>query len=74
MTATRAWAALLSAITAYEILAPDGHLLTEGVRAARAKHPALDAAVTSSIVITCLHLLDALGPTDPFKLLAVVRR
>lgn len=73
MRARYAWPALIGAVTVYEIVADDHELLTAAVRRARDRHPAIDAAVTSSIVITALHLLDALGPLDPFRLLSVLR-
>lgn len=73
MTAGRAWAILGAAITAYELLVDDDHLLTAGVRRGRARSRVANAAIVGGVVTTALHLLDALGPVDPYRALHAVR-
>lgn len=61
---------LLVAVVAYEVAARDEQLLSRGVDRARAKHPALDAAITSAIVVTAGHLLRVWpARLDPFGMM-----
>lgn len=74
MTATKAWAILLASITIHELTCHPDHLLTAGIDRARAKHPALDAAITIAVAVTAGHLTRTIPPSiDPFRLLAVLR-
>lgn len=57
ITAERAWAGLIGAIAVYEALAPDNHLLSEGVDRMIDKHPIATRAV---IGYTSLHLMNLL--------------
>jgi len=72
MRAQHGWAALIAGIAAWEITAlrrnPDA-LLSRGMDAARARHPALNAACTLTVLITAGHLLRWLpASVDPFSL------
>jgi hypothetical protein len=53
MTATRGWAAVLALAGLYEVLAPEGELLSEGVDRALEKRKAL---TVSAIGLVSLHL------------------
>lgn len=64
ITAGRAWAGIGAAVLAYELLAPEGQLLSEGVDRALERHPIL---VRAAIGATALHLLNLLPEKiDPF--------
>ena len=52
-TADRAWLALATAVAVYELLAPRGELLSEGVARWRAARP---AATHAGIVYLAAHL------------------
>lgn len=72
MTAGKAWLTLITAITTWEIYAlrtnPD-RLLSRGMDAARASHPATNAACTVAVIITAAHLLRCIpSAVDPFRL------
>lgn len=56
ITAERAWAGLISGIVLYEAVAPQNHLLSEGVDRMIDKHPVATRAV---IGYTALHLCNA---------------
>lgn len=57
ITAERAWIGLGVLITAYELTAPQGHLLSEGVDRSLEKHPVL---TTLAIGTVALHLCNVL--------------
>lgn len=57
LTAGRAWAALGAAVLAYELAAPEGQLMSEGVDRALEKHKALTTAAVGAV---SLHLLNVL--------------
>lgn len=58
------WIALASFITALEVIAPDGELLSEGVDRGLEQHPLL---VRAAIIVTAAHLLNLLPEkVDPF--------
>lgn len=64
-TAGRAWTAIGLGVVAYELAAPKGQLLSEGVDRALDAHRAL---TLGAIGITALHLANLLpGRLDPFK-------
>lgn len=73
MRTGRAWAVLVSALGAYELLCPDGQLLTDGVDAACAKHPALRGVIAVGVVGTAAHLLGYRGRLDLFRALGALR-
>ena len=75
VTAGQAWSALAGAIAAYEVLAADGQLLSEGVTAARARHWSFNVAFVGGVLVTAAHLLDGLPKrVDPFtQALRVIR-
>jgi hypothetical protein len=63
-TAETAWIVLLAGVTAWELLAPTGHLLSEGVDRAIERHPVITRA---AIAVTALHLMNLLpSQVDPF--------
>lgn len=65
--ADKAWLALVVGILVYEIAAPAGELMSEGMDRYRARHPWL---ATSAIVITAAHLLRLMpARLDPYRLL-----
>ncbi|MFE5290350.1 hypothetical protein ACFRAQ_35825 [Nocardia sp. NPDC056611] len=72
-TAENAWAVLLASVIAWEVLAPPGQLLSEGVDRALQRRPALTRA---AITVTALHLANLLPhKVDPFThLLNLSRR
>lgn len=74
MTVGRAWAVLIGGIIGWEIIAPPGHLLTDGVRRGRDTHPLADVAIVGVIVGTAGHLLGIWGVADPFRLFTPIRR
>lgn len=58
------WTALAGVVTALEIVAPEGELLSEGVDRGLERHPLL---VRAAIVITAAHLLNLLPErVDPY--------
>lgn len=66
-TAENAWAVLLTAVIAWEVLAPPGQLLSEGVDRALQRQPVLTRA---AIAVTALHLANLLPRAgDPFTYL-----
>lgn len=70
LTAERAWLSMGLGILAYELAAPDGQLLSEGVDRALIKHP---TATKIAIGVTALHLANSfeavkLEKFDPFCL------
>jgi hypothetical protein len=68
ITAPRAWAVMAAGIVAYELAAPPGELLSEGVDRALEKSPLAKAATLVLIGATALHLANALPDAiDPFK-------
>ncbi|MGH3956493.1 MAG: DUF7427 family protein [Mycobacterium sp.] len=70
-TADRAWLALGAGIVAYELAAPRGELLSEGVDRYLARRPWLTRAV---VVVLAAHLLNVLPePVDPLHQIAKVR-
>ena len=73
MRGEHAWAALIGAVTAWEVFAlrtdPD-RLLSRAVDRTRDRHPIVNAAVSVVIVATAGHLLRALGPYDPYSLVS----
>lgn len=61
--ANYAWAALAAGIIAYDVLAPDGETLSEGVDRALERHP---VATLATIGTVALHLANILPPAiDP---------
>lgn len=66
ITAGKAWIGLAAGVVAYDILCPEGEMLSEGVdRGLEANRTATIAAVG----VTALHLLNVLPPSvDPFSL------
>jgi hypothetical protein len=65
-TAEIAWLALGAAVLAWELSAPENHLLSEGADRALKRAPILTRA---AIAITALHLANALPPRiDPYVL------
>lgn len=72
-TAENPWAVLLAAVIAWEVLAPPGQLLSEGVDRALQRQSALTRA---AITVTALHLANLLPRrVDPFThLLNLSRR
>ncbi len=73
MSGARVWAVVLGVVAVHELTADDDQLLTRVLHRARARHRHLDAAITTGVLVTALHLLDALGPADPFRLLHAIR-
>jgi len=57
LTAERAWAGLIGAITLYELVCPPNQTLSEGVDRAISKHP---VAVPLAIGYTAAHLCNIL--------------
>ena len=65
LTAGRAWGVMAAGIVAYELAAPQGELLSEGVDRALEHNRLL---TTAAIGVTALHLLNVIPPRyDPFK-------
>lgn len=65
LTAARGWLAIAGLVTAYELAAPQGELLSEGVDRALNSHPLLTKA---AIGVTALHLVNMIPERlDPFK-------
>lgn len=63
LTAPRAWSAIATAILAYELSAPEGQLMSEGVDRALEKHKTL---TTLAVGTVALHLLNVLpAKADP---------
>lgn len=67
-----AWAALCCLITGYEVWAlrtDPTRLLSRSLDRIRATHPAANAAVSATILVTAAHLLRWLpSAVDPFRL------
>lgn len=64
LTAKRAWAIIGLGVLAYEMAAPPGELLSEGVDTKLSQHPILTRA---AIGVTALHLMNLLPEKiDPF--------
>ncbi|MEV6219782.1 hypothetical protein [Nocardia sp. NPDC051833] len=64
ITAGHLWLALAGVVTALEVIAPDGELLSEGVDRGMERHPLL---VRAAIIMTAAHLLNWLPERlDPF--------
>ncbi|TDP29777.1 DUF7427 family protein [Nocardia ignorata] len=58
------WLVLAGAVTALEVVAPEGELLSEGVDRGLEQHPLL---VRTAIIITAAHLLNLLPEKiDPY--------
>lgn len=71
LTAKRAWIALGVLVAAYEIAAPEGELLSEGVDRAIMEHK---TATIGAIAVTALHLANVLPEQiDPFHHLTKLR-
>lgn len=63
LKASRAWLGIAAGVLAYELLCPDGELLSEGADRGIEKHPLL---VPLAIGVTALHLANVLPPrVDP---------
>ncbi|AYR03260.1 hypothetical protein SEA_OCTOBIEN14_125 [Gordonia phage Octobien14] len=75
LTAKRGWMALALSVLVYEVAAPEGELLSEGVdRALLSNRKSVRAAAWAGITVTALHLLNVLPVwCDPYALLARVR-
>jgi len=72
INAARAWSALAAAVIAYEVLAPEGQLLSEGVDRALLKYPTLTRI---GIALVACHLVNAIPDRyDPLHLIAVHTR
>lgn len=72
LSAGKGWAAIGLGVLAYEILCPDGELLSEGVDRALEKHP---AATRLAIGAVALHLMNVLPERiDPVHRLASIIR
>lgn len=70
LSASKGWAILGAGVLAYEILCPEGELLSEGVDRALERHPTLTRL---AIGATALHLLNMLPEQyDPFHRLSKV--
>ncbi|WP_218001213.1 DUF7427 family protein [Nocardia thailandica] len=64
------WLTLAGVVTALEIIAPEGELLSEGVDRGLERHPLL---VRAAILITAAHLLNLLPErVDPYARLPKV--
>ena len=72
LNATHAWTALGAAVIAYEILAPEGQLLSEGVDRALLRYPILTRI---GIALVACHLVNAIPERfDPIHQIAVHTR
>lgn len=72
INAARAWSALAAAVIAYEVLAPEGQLLSEGVDRALLKYPRLTRI---GIALVACHLVNAIPDRyDPIHHVAVQAR
>lgn len=72
LTAKRGWLAVGALVGAYELAAPEGQLLSEGVDRALEKHPLL---VTAAVGSVALHLLNAIPEQiDPISRINDVAR
>lgn len=56
---TKAWAVLGAGVVAYDILAPQGETLSEGLDTAVERHPLI---TTLAVGAVALHLCNALSP------------
>lgn len=64
LTARRAWLGIAAGVLAYEVVCPEGELLSEGVDRALEKHR---LATLMAIGVTALHLANLLPEQiDPF--------
>lgn len=71
LTAKRAWAGIGALVLGYEMIAPPGELLSEGVDAALSLHPNLTRL---AIGVTALHLMNALPERiDPYRIINLTR-
>ncbi len=58
------WLVLAGVVTALEVVAPEGELLSEGVDRGLQRHPLL---VRAAIIVTAAHLMNLLPEkVDPF--------
>ncbi|MBB3039809.1 DUF7427 family protein [Hoyosella altamirensis] len=65
LTSVAAWRALIAGIVAYEIVAPPGELLTDGMDRWRTAHPVL---AVISVWLVAAHLLRVVPPAaDPLS-------
>jgi hypothetical protein len=65
ITAGKAWAGLAAGVVAYDLLCPDGQMLSEGVDRGLEQHR---LATGIAIGVTALHLLNILPESvDPFS-------
>lgn len=72
LTAKRGWLLVAGVVGLYEVLAPPGELLSEGVDVAL--ESGWSPLVVGGVVVTALHLLNVLPAwMDPYALLARVR-
>lgn len=72
INAARAWSALAAAVIAYEVLAPEGQLLSEGVDRALIKYPTITRI---GIALVACHLVNVIPERyDPLHLIAVHTR
>lgn len=68
------WCAIGACITVYEVLAPEGEMMSHTVDRGLERHPYL---VTGAIVVTAAHLLNVLDRApwmDPYQILARMRQ
>lgn len=62
------WATIGLTVVALDLLVP-GETLTSAFRRAREhEHPLVRVAALGGLAITAAHLMDRLGPVDPFNL------
>lgn len=77
VTAERAWIALGGIVITYEMMAPDGQLLSHAFDRWMIKHPAI---TVSAVAFTALHLVNVLPEAiDPYSgfghpLLSAIKR
>lgn len=70
LSAKNGWLAIGAGVLAYEILCPEGELLSEGVDRGLEKHPTLTRL---AIGATALHLLNMLPEQyDPFHRVSTI--
>lgn len=74
LTAGRAWAALAAGVVIYELAAPDGELMSEGVDRGMERGSLARTAIYAAIGCTALHLVNAIPENiDPFHRLLKLR-
>jgi hypothetical protein len=67
LSAGKAWAGIAAGVIAYELAAPEGELLSEGVDRAMEHSSLARAAVYAAIGCTALHLINMIPErVDPF--------